>query len=121
MPAFFLTTIEISFMVTLGIFLDDKMCICIRYHHLLAAYLSPVSPFPDVQSPAYLGTRQKFVLALKLTLKYVAQKHTHTHTRVHVQYGWTALSSSLTDSEERHRGQLLLPHLCSAVRAQSSL
>lgn len=38
------------------------------------------------------------MLALKLTLKYIAQ-NTHTHT--HVQYGWTVLSSSLTDSEGR--------------------
>lgn len=100
------------------------------------AYLSPVSPPPDVhESPndahslplllalVYLRKRMKFFL--KLTLKCVTHVHKHTHIRTHryiqLGHGWTIFESLLTGSRWRRQGQLLLPHLCSAVRAQSSL
>lgn len=46
---------------------------------------------------------------------------TYMHKYMHLEYGWTIFDSFLTSSRRRCRGQLLLPHLCSAVRAQSSL
>lgn len=107
------------------------------------AYLSPASPLPDVHMwvimmcslalplslpfclslSLFFRKRMGFWRSLKLTLKYDAHVHMHARTRAHIHlgHGWAVFESLLTGSRWWRRGQLLLPHLCSAVRAQSSL
>lgn len=56
-----------------------------------------------------------------ISLLIYHKQHRHTHKYMQLEYGWTIFSSSLTGSRWWCQGQLLLPHLCSAVRVQSSL
>lgn len=85
-------------------------------------------PYWCAPSPVCFRRRMEFVHCLKLTPKYVSQAHKHiqyihTHTRgyIHLEHGRTIFDRLLTGSRWWCQGQLLLPHLCSAVRAQSSL
>lgn len=55
-----------------------RRCICISYHHLLAAYFSPVSPFPDVPSPLNWEGRNS---CLPWSWLWSISHKTHTHTR----------------------------------------
>lgn len=101
----------------------------------ITAYLSSVSPLPDVRrapsDDSLFPYRSTSPCALPKVHSEVARctccKHAHVHTRTRMhkymllEYGWTVFDSFLTSSMWRCQGQLLLPHLCSAVRAQSSL
>ena len=61
---------------------------------------------------------------LSVTVRVYELTHTHACTRcryMHLEHAWTKFESPLTGSRWWRQGQLLLLHLCSAVRAQSSL
>lgn len=103
----------------------------------ITAYLSSVSPLPDVCrapsddslsfpiAPRALPKVHSEVVRCTCCKRVHVHVRTHTHMRMHkymlLEYGWTVFDSFLTSSRWRCQGQLLLPHLCSAVRAQSSL